>query len=64
MKTKHDRYILTLKNDKEILKLYYNNKLNIHKVLNAKTGKCVWYWIGMMLDEILPCYRDRYEIEK
>ena len=57
MKTKDDKYILTIDKGKEKTKLYWNETLNVHKELNKK-NKCVWYWTGMNIDEILPAYNE------
>jgi len=62
MKTKNDIYILTIDKGKEKTKLYYNNKLNVHEELN-KEDRCVWYWIGMEIDEILPAY-SQYKLSR
>jgi len=56
MKTKHDRYIMTiLKDSGELTKLYYNEKLNVYKELN-KENKTIWYWVGMGLNEVISAY--------
>ena len=62
MKTRYDKYILTLirKRDNLKTKLYFNNYLNVHKELDAKNYKCVWYWIGIQFDEILSFYKDTH----
>lgn len=62
MKTKHDKYILTIDKGKEKTKLYYNDLLKVHKELD-KNNNCVWYWVGMKIKEILPIY-SQYKLLK
>ena len=56
MKSKHDTYIMTIeKENGNLTKLYYNKELNVYKELNEK-NECVWYWIGMKLNEVISAY--------
>ena len=63
MKTRNDKYVFTINKGKlGKTKLYFNKQWKLYKELD-KNNKCIWYWLGVAIDEIIPAY-SHYKITK